>query len=740
MSNTLDILSDNGGSSQSPLKRVVDCLRQKMAPMAGANVVDGDTVRSVLSMESLSGHVVSELKAARASITTLEASIQAELADHSEACGILSLATESQKIAARSALLYAANPVEFSRSRMRLGVEQLKSLANEYTTVSIVGSPVKNLGLEAYDNKDNAAIAPFSYGYNLQAARQDPVGELFFPTVVQPPNMAGIQISTRIFNLQDDVKRSLGGQVTKFNRVNLLKTVIDHTLLRNDQTELVPVVRTGGGANDTTYAFVAPSDVAPYTRVVDGMSVTTAPLAVNKQIDLMGVSQRDALIAAGLSDQTDSIDTVRLMAVYLKVPAGADPVAEPASVIKLDVSDQSGTDFEYPIQGNTRELKLNFKATGLKISSSTTNVAGGNIAKLDAMGTNTARISLSLFGDVVQDTGTTEITAGSVTVTRVANSSGQSLSLTTGVGQTVAGLFAGATVIGFDLLPYLSNTNKLQRGQLLDTQEVRQLYNIPLLPPISALRPLNETEANDAAMLSGLVNTTRIRCSKAAITELFRLKDAIKNYINSADSYTEAPDIFGIGRHLINAEYAEDIYNVADKIDSLTSTDRLADMREVILNRLLDMANKLYVNSAYKVGSDAYHDGVHVKPTVIVATDQYIASYIFRDGDQRTLGDMYNLRVAVDLDNRLKGKFFMSFGQDTAMSSGVPHPLHFGMMAYRPELTVMQPLTRSGRTSMELTVHPSFRHICNCAILGYGEITGIDQVVGEKVTINTNMQ
>ena len=125
-------------------------------------------------------------------------------------------------------------------------------------------------------------------------------------------------------------------------------------------------------------------------------------------------------------------------------------------------------------------------------------------------------------------------------------------------------------------------------------------------------------------------------------------------------------------------------------------------------------------------------------PTVIIVTDTYIATYLNLVGDTRLLGDLFDVKLAISLDRRMAGKLFFSFGQEAALNSGVPNPLHFGMMGYRPELTVMMPVTRGGSTSMELTVQPSFRHVINCPIMGYLEISNIDAVVASKVAINTN--
>lgn len=728
--NYRDMLSSKP-QEQTPLGKIVSMLKNDLSQVPGRQFVGKDTANAVIGMESLGNAAQHEATDAFANMRTLQKSIVS-------AVGLGQL-TPAQEQASSLAAIYAVSPQAYSGSKQRVGTESLRGFANEFTTVSITSDSVPSIGLEAYDNKANDAIAAFSYAYNMQAARQDETGELFFPTIVQTPDMAGLSIATRIFNVQDDAKRNINGSLNTFNRVNILKAVVDATVLRNDQTEIVPVVRGGGGATDTTQYFVPAAEVAPYTRLVDNVSVTTAPLAVGKAFSLSGISQRDALIANGALDITDSIDTARLTGVYVKIAAGADPVAAPAVTIRVDASDLAGSDFEYTIQGNTRKLNLNFKTTTIKVTSATTSVTGAAVPQFAALGTSVARIGLSMFGSIIQDLGDTELTAGSVSVTKVTTDVGQVLDTTAGAGATIAAVFAGAVVTGYDLKAYFSNTNKRQRGQLLDTQEVRQLYNIPLLPPISVLRPVGESEANDAAMLSGLVTATRIRCSNAAVTALLQARQSLKNYVNAADSYTQAPDAFGIGRHIVNAAYEEAVIDVSTKIDSLKTADRIEDLKALLVNKIRDMASTLFVRSSYKAASDAMHDGAEVKPVVIITTDTYIATYLNLTGDTRLLGDLFDVKLAVSLDSRMAGKLIFSFGQEAAVNSGVPNALHFGMMGYRPELTVMIPVTRGGSTSMELTVHPSFRHVINCPIMGYLEISGIEDVVADKVTVNTTV-
>ena len=212
------------------------------------------------------------------------------------------------------------------------GLAKLKAMAGDNSMISVIGNSgqdgamdvrQKNLSLEAYDEKENRNAIAYSVAYNMQAARQDEFGEAFFPTVVVTPDNVGFMVSIRLHYVQEEVRRSLSGSVSDFGRKNILKAVVDPTILRNDQTLLMPIVRTGGGSNDSTVNFVDPADVAPYSVNFDRQVVTTAPLKIGKKFDLLAISQNEALIAAGVLDQTDAIDSsVRLGAIYVKLATG----------------------------------------------------------------------------------------------------------------------------------------------------------------------------------------------------------------------------------------------------------------------------------------------------------------------------------------------------------------------------------------------------------------------------------
>jgi hypothetical protein len=127
--------------------------------------------------------------------------------------------------------------------------------------------------------------------------------------------------------------------------------------------------------------------------------------------------------------------------------------------------------------------------------------------------------------------------------------------------------------------------------------------------------------------------------------------------------------------------------------------------------------------------------GESAKPVVIIGTDQTTARYLQVAGDLRTIGGGFEEVLIVDTQNEaMHGTIFVTFGVKGA-ADGVPHPLQFGNMAWKPEVTVVLPIHRNGANSKELTVQPAFRHITNLPVLMKLTVTGIPTTVETRVPV-----
>ena len=717
-------------ASLSPVHSIVENLQNEKN--ARGAVVTGTVAAASISLEGLTDQRTQmELQTAVENLETMIQSAVKGVRGYAN----LSVSQEEAAIAAGVAA-YAIKPY-MSRD---VSAAALSKFANDNTVVIGHGmatgqSEQRAIDMQAFDEKENKNAMVYSVAYNMQAARQDEFGEAFYPTVIVTPNNVGFSMSIRMMYVYDEVRRDLSGSLNKFNRKNVIKAVIDPTILRNDQTKIVPVYRKSNpaAAQDSDRFFAA--DVGTTTVLLDNEPVVTGALAVGKKFSLLGISQTEALLATGVQDQTDAIDSsVRLASIYLKIKGTV--AGQPTfNVIRFNVEKLPLSDFNAAPQGNTRLLQLNFSTDSLYLTKDHLAVDGAPAPLLNQLGTNTVRLSAQLFGSVLQDKGDTQVTAAPVEVAKVTDDSGNVLDMASGVGLTVASVFAGAEVVGYDLLAYRTNSNRRQRGQLIDTQYMNYLYTVPLLPPVTALRPVGETETNDSALLSALITTTHARTSNAAVTALLEARSFLREYTNTKDSINDAPEILGVARYLVTPAYLEETLDCEINIDSLSTSDRTVDLQNLIQNKIRDMAFRLYVSSGYKAAADALYDGAAPKPCLIIGTDPILARYLTLNGDLRLVGETIDYKLVSTLDNRMTGKIIFSFGMEPSFNSGVPNPMHFGNMAWKPELTLMMPMIRNGSNVMELTVQPSFRHITNLPIMGSLDVLNIEKVIASKVQV-----
>lgn len=709
-------------SASTPLDNLIGGIQSSLN-QHGHSFASNSVAKGAMSMESIDSSVQLELDR---SVQDLSSALESIAATHTPRYKL----TQAQQRAGVAAGIIASDIPGFLRAPIKRDV-----VANEHMGfVSPQGGSDffdarMKAALEAYDEKENKNAVVYSVAYNMQAARQDEFGEAFFPTVVVTPDQVGFGVAIRLISVYNEVRRQTSGNLDNFGKRNIIQAVIDPTILRNDQTKIVPVYR-----DEAKGHFVDPTLVAPQAVYFEGETITTAPLAMGKKFSLLAISQTDALLATGLQDSTDSIDTaIQLAALYLRVGSGAG-----AEVIKFNTGRLPLATFTYSVQGNYRLMNLAFSTSSLQVNKNTKRADGSASVDLAPIvtGEYSVRLAVSVSGTVNLELADTSVFASDVTVTRVTDRDGVELAIDAGQGKTIADLFAGSQMVGYDLDAQRTNVNRRMRGQLLDTTFYNQVYAVPLRSPITVPRPLTTGDANDSSDLAALITATHIRTSNAAVDELLRVSDILNEFVNTKDSIADTPEILGIARFLVQPFYEAAELDVNTIIDSQKSHERAADIQAVLVNKLRDMAYRMYRDSGYMAAADALAGGMAPVPTIIIGTDPVLSRYLTVTGDFRTLGNDFNVKVVSTLNRRMAGKIMMTFGVFDGGMDGVPNPMHFGNMAWKPELTLVLPLHRNGANSKELTVQPSFLHITNLPIMAALNVTGISDVVSFKVPVN----
>lgn len=714
-------------AGQTQLDTIVNAVKNQLNRQ-GAAFAEPTLAKSVISMESLSGSAQQELSA---SISELNSALE-HIASTAEVSGITSAQIDAGVVAG----ILASNP----RAHLTQAVkqDQISTESDKFISMApgaqgdAFDSRMK-AALESYDESENRNVASYSVAYNMQAAAQDEFGEMFFPTTVVTPNQAGLSVSIRITSVYNEIRRAISGAVTNFNRRNIIEAAIDPEVLRNDQTNVVPVYR-----DESKEYFVPATVLVPYDTLVGTEVVTTSALAMGKKLSLSGISQTETLLETGILDASDSLDqAIKLSTVVMQVP-GAAADGSDDEVFKFNVGRLPYANFMPAQQGHYRGANLNFNTSDLRLDKTTKQADGAATALLNAIvvGEYTFRLAVGVSGSVNLDLGDTSLYASQIEVVSIRTKDGVAVAKTDAAVAAVVAKIESAKLVGYELEARFSNLNRRQRGQLLDSTNYGQTYQVPLRAPISIPRPLTNADETDSSDLASLITATRIRASNAAVEEILRVADVLKDYIGTADPVGDTPEILGTARYLVKPFFEKHVLDVEAELDSLTSTARAEDIQSLLVNKVRDIAYRMYRDSGYKPAADALAGGQAPLPLVLMGTDTVLAGYLNVTGDLRTLGGNFQHKIATTTNKNMSGKIVMTLGQQ-GVQDGVPNPLHFGNMAWKSELVTVLPLHRNGQTSKELTVQPAFLHVTHLPVLAIIEVKGIDAVVASKVKIAT---
>lgn len=712
----LKAFQKKGGGNVAPtqLGKMVQLLQ---GSVNASQLVTPQVARSALSMESMSDD-------ARHSLVSVGNDLSGALESIANELGLKGSTQAQFEAAAVAGVLagdfrgFIAHKQEFPLvSTEGVGVVQSVGLSDA------LGQ--RSFALEAYDERENRNAVIYSIAYNYQSARQDEFGETFFPTLTLTPDNVGFGITVNLMMVYDGVERKITGSFEDFKKKNIIRAVADPSVLKKEQTRIIPVHRA-----QSADKFAAGIPVT--NKNLEGEVIPTAPLAFGKKVDLLGLSQTDTLLASGMMDMTDSIDpAVTLESLYVVVGANK---------MKFTVANLPLANFTYATQNNYRVENLAFQTTSVLINKDTKNIDGtalsGDLA--DIVANNLAvRLEISVSGTINIETGETNVFGNSVSVYSVQGADGTFVDLGDASVAAIVDAFTPSKMVGYSLQAYRTNMNRRQRGQLIDVTKFTQLYNVPLRSPITTIHPINTDGQTDASDVQALITATRIRTSNEAVSALLQASQILSEYVDARDYVGVGPDVLGVGRFFVKPVYMKEEVDFLVDIDSTKSHERAADLQAVLVNKIRDMAYRMYRDSEYKAAADALAGGVAPVPTVIIGTDPVLARYLNVTGDLRTLGSEFDVRIVSTLDYRMSGKIVVAFGTFDENRNVAPNPLNFGNMVWAPELVLTANISRGGTISKETVVQPRFVFVTHTPVLGMLEVKNLPEIlsrIGVKFT------
>lgn len=668
-----------------------------------------------LGLESMNDGMIGQLNTALQTMEQRTATMVAGL-------GIEGISTQQQSSMVAAAIASADLRTFAGRGLSMESIEGAKGVVGSAVMSDAFANRLP--AMEAYDESNNRDSVVYTVAYNFLAAKQNDFGEAFYPTHVVSNDNVGVTVSLRLIQVYDDIKRNVNGALARFNRKNIVKALIDSTILKNEMTRVVPVVRPASLAN-----FVDPALVPAAAVVLEGESINTAPLKVGVEMDIIGLSQTDTLLAAGVMDRTDGLDrSINLQNVYIQV--GAD-------VLSYNVSNLATSNFLAQPQENYKRHALNFNSHSLVVNKSKKRADNTNLVELADVVTEDLilQLKINMTGTVNIEEGGLVVYGNSVKIEKAFDANGVELALTHAKVAPLVTKFNTAVIFGYTLKAYRNNLNKRQRGQLLDTTYQNQTWTLPLRSPVSVIRPPNADSQTDSGDLASLVAATFVRTSNEAVTTLLETAALLKEFVDSRVPTSLAPDLFGVARELVEPTYIGETLDVNAVINSVSSHEKASDIQAVLAQKIRDIGSRLYRDSGFQAVVETKVAGIDGEPTIIVGTDPMTARYLMVDGDTRLTGPTFNYKVVTTSDERMQGKLVIALGYPD-QTEGTLNPIHFGYMLWSPEATIVIPQARGDQISKELTVMPRFRHITNVPVMGMVEVKNIPDVVSKKISID----
>lgn len=698
---------------------------------AGTSAINPNHGKLVAGIESLDAVAQSDLleagAAAEAELTDVveESGIAADMSEEQKAIGLESASIVRLAAANASAYGVAARATRSAGDLLAFGTLPAGNAGSV--------APVKP-ALESFDVANIENHMDYSIAYNLLAPRQDTFGETLFPTIVGTPDQAMFKVSIERTMVYQGAVHKLNGDIAKFDKKNILEAYRNADILKNEATVLVPYVQ---AADANASHFVAATDVATYTRLVDGVEIPTRPLKMNaaKPVSLIGISSAPGLVAAGLMDQSDAVDhSARLSAVYMKVTKAGSPAT--VSVVKINTLRMPKNQFIKTREGHGKDAALRFYNEGVRFTEETKTVAGAAANLATDLGTagQELRFAFRIDGDLNFERGDLSVRALVPTVAKLIDADTGAELVVDGAAVLTGYSFE---LIGYDIDARRTNSNRRSRGLLLDRDVYEEIYEVGLLPPMSIQKPA--TNDNSPTDLQGLINATHIQISNSAVTTLLNYAEFLENMVQelpagtiptaTASSITGG-DFEGIARMLVTPFFEKKGIDLEAVVNNIASADKLKDISGHFVGVIQELSYRMAQRSGYIPALEAMV-GNGAKPKLIIATDTVLPQFIMIQGDDRTAGIAMDHVTVSSPDTRMIGKIVLTFGRGDGFD-----PLQFGNLIWIPELISTIPVNRQGATVEETMVQPRFRHVCNLPVMALIEVTGLDLLLSQRTSIN----
>lgn len=583
---------------------------------------------------------------------------------------------------------------------------------------SALGSKV-TLRQEAFNKIDVRRSVAYSIGFNAAITRQTDMVMAWFPPIFINPDQVALEISINLLSVFNAAHHDISGAKTDFKRRFVTRAFADDTVLSRYETQAVPVVR-----NENADILVDPAVFPAREKQFGNRKVVTAPVRYNTDFNMIGIALTEALIKTGASGHRDVIEPgVKLTSIYIQ--SGDDKIELKVSGIKTSV-------FIGAQQGDQMETLLNMRAP-MAIGKNLKRYDGGDLTgPLSVLATSDLRVKLQVVisGNANVETCNARVSEPQLSVVSLVDgATGQEI--TSGpVLEGIKTAVKNVEHIGFEYRAFRTNANRRQIGDIIKTRRFNYHYVIPYRDPITAERPAHKQEEQDAQDLTNLQALTRIRIENEAVATIMEVAEVMEANVDMRETDSEFTDFLGLAQAYLLPVFVKQTIDLRDFVDSVKSSERSRDIQAALVNKLRDIAARMYTDSEFKAGTDVQSGGTLPKPQINVLTDPIIARYLMIDGEIRTLGD-FDMVLTTTLNYKVRGKILMSFRMPGQESSNEPCIFNFGHLVMSPELVLSANMQREGSYFTETQYQPRYDFIVLNPILAVLNIEGIKEVLSK---------
>ena len=590
---------------------------------------------------------------------------------------------------------------------------------------------------EAFDGQNLNNAIYFSIAYNVGAATQDEFGETIYPTIAVSPTEAGISVSIEYVAIMKEFMRNVNGTVVHQvqDRVSILKKMYDSKTFGSDATALIPVWRENGVYQNTD-KFVAGSKYVEDKIAPE--AVTTGALKFGEDIDILGISQTDDILAKGVMDNTDAVDrSVALSKVFIEVNNKAGNKKE---LISYDVSAASSKRFYPAIVGQWKKLVCSFDLKGASLNTANTKTVEGQASGAlgEINGNYNIMFEISINGSLNVDDGSIKLTSAPLKFLGVRDENGKLIASTEQTYTDAKTLIeTKASLVGYVVDAKRTNTNVRTRGVVVSNEVYNYIYNAPFRSGITCLKPLVNYAGtdNDANRIAAQAQATGFIISNMAVNTLVDHFNALRAAAQNGG--LESMAFEGVGEKFIYPYYREEAIDLADVVDSLESSKRDQDIQANLIQRINNIAIDMIIKSNYGPAFQVLKGNSGQKITIVVATDPNLARLIVKDGvSEFEYGERFKFKIVSTFNELVRGQIFILPTVLDENKNTTPDPLNYGFCIYTPTIVYEVSKTTNGAVAGELNTIPRFLHVNNLPLGGFIKVSDVSAVFN-KLELHT---